>query len=529
QNGETFTHAYDALSRRTSLTRPNSITTSYSYDDVNRLTRLLHANLQGQSIEDWGYSYGPDGQITSISSLASANLLPQEKTFGPPDAANRIAQIGSSSLGFDAKGQLVSKTESAAATGYQWDARGRLTRVTGGQNIDYGYDGLGRLASRSVGGLTTNFLYSGSEIVLDKASDGSSIDYLAGLGVDEKLRQSGAGDPLYFVQDHLLSVAALTDATGSVVERNQYEPFGNTATSGLTRYGFTGRERDSATGLMYFRARWYDPQQGRFITQDPIGFAGGANLYAYSANDPINLSDPFGLKPCSGSDPLLDFLGGFFNFGSRFNPILAQTDLANERNGFRPHFWSGESPHVISDQFTALTGTVINRNSGAYREGENQAFGVAAGLLTGVAGEALAESLPGLVGELRGAGTAAELEGEGAAFEFESIGREPPPPGGEEPSLVIGKLEDLRKPGAVGPGEYTLEWTNQGSEKLNWKENSSALREAMREGRAIRDVSVDPGTGDYVNDTGFLRAERELLKSKGWNYNPRTTRWYAPR
>jgi RHS repeat-associated protein len=405
-----------------------------------------------------------------------------------------------------------------------------MTRATlpGGQTVDYGYDGLGRLATRSFGGLTTNFLYSGSEIVLDKASDGSSIDYLAGLGVDEKLRQSSAGGPLYFVQDHLLSVAALTDASGGVVERNQYEPFGNNAAGSLTRYGFTGRERDPGTGLMYFRARWYDPQQGRFITQDPIGLAGGANLYAYSANDPINLSDPFGLRPCSGSDPLLDFLGGFFDFGSRFNPILAQTDYVDWREGVKPHFWSGRSPHVESDKINALTGSQIDRNSGDYRKGEDVHFELVAAAYTGVAAEALAESLPGLAAELRGAGRAGgELEGEGAAFEFESIGREPPPVA-EDPSLVIGKLEDLRKPGAVGRGEYTLEWSSQGSEKLNWKENSGALREAMREGQPIRDASVYSDTGKLKNNTGFLRAERELLRNNGWTYDTNTAKWYPP-
>ncbi len=60
--------------------------------------------------------------------------------------------------------------------------------------------------------------------------------------------------------------------------------------SALTRYGYTGRERDEATGLLYYRARWYDSQQGRFMSEDPIRFAGGLNLYAYVQNDPINLT-----------------------------------------------------------------------------------------------------------------------------------------------------------------------------------------------------------------------------------------------
>ena len=62
--------------------------------------------------------------------------------------------------------------------------------------------------------------------------------------------------------------------------------------------GFTGASTPNATGgMVYLRNRWYDPTTGRFLTQDPIGLAGGVNLYAYAGNDPISFSDPFGLAP----------------------------------------------------------------------------------------------------------------------------------------------------------------------------------------------------------------------------------------
>ena len=82
-----------------------------------------------------------------------------------------------------------------------------------------------------------------------------------------------------------------------VVEQLQYEPYGASAGSTHTRYDYTGRERDQLTGLMFNRARWYDPQQGRFLTEDPIGIRGGLNLYSYASNNPISFSDPFGLDP----------------------------------------------------------------------------------------------------------------------------------------------------------------------------------------------------------------------------------------
>src|ERR1044071_5450450 len=132
-------------------------------------------------------------------------------------------------------------------------------QLPNGQSVSYGYDALGRRASRTGGGQTTSFLYDGADVVLDRNGDGSTVDYLNGAGTDDKLRQRGSGaptSPQYFLTDHLGSTAALTDAGGAGVERQSYEPFGYSPGSSLTRYGYTGRELDEATGLMYYRARW---------------------------------------------------------------------------------------------------------------------------------------------------------------------------------------------------------------------------------------------------------------------------------
>lgn len=132
--------------------------------------------------------------------------------------------------------------------------------------------------------------------MLDRASDGNTVEYMNG-GLDYKLRQtSSSGGSLYYLQDHLGSTAALTDSSGSVVERQQYSPFGESSGSSLTRFGFTGRESDPETGLLYYRARWYDPAQGRFISQDPAGVIGGFNFYAYAGNNPLSFVDPMGLS-----------------------------------------------------------------------------------------------------------------------------------------------------------------------------------------------------------------------------------------
>ena len=165
----------------------------------------------------------------------------------------------------------TSKTDALGTTNYQWDARGRLTQVhlADGQTVSYGYDALGRRASRTAGNATTSFLYDEADVVLDRASDNSQVAYLNGSAIDDKLRQTDTQTgPLYFLQDQLGSTTALTDSSGGVVERSQYETFGGGAGSSLTRFTYTGREKDNLTGLMYYRARWYDPQQARFLSEE---------------------------------------------------------------------------------------------------------------------------------------------------------------------------------------------------------------------------------------------------------------------
>ena len=127
----------------------------------------------------------------------------------------------------------------------------------------------------------------------DKTSTNVITEYLNGPGIDTKIRQKTGMTLYYFAKDHLGSTTALTDRKGALAERESYDAYGNSADSAKTRYGYTGRERDSLTGLMYYRARFYDLQLGRFISEDPIGLA--INSFAYVSNNPQNKVDPSGL------------------------------------------------------------------------------------------------------------------------------------------------------------------------------------------------------------------------------------------
>jgi RHS repeat-associated protein len=108
------------------------------------------------------------------------------------------------------------------------------------------------------------------------------------------------GQTYTYHSDALGSIIAITDGNNTVVQRYEYDAYGNITylqDPGFKQpYAYTGREWDEESGLYYYRARYYDPGVGRFVESDPIGLAGGINRYAYVEGDPINQVDPEGLK-----------------------------------------------------------------------------------------------------------------------------------------------------------------------------------------------------------------------------------------
>src|SRR6185436_12610555 len=160
----------------------------------------------------------------------------------------------------------------------------------------------------------------------------------------------------YFSQDRLGSTTALTGPNGKLIERSSYDSYGYSVGSPRTRYGYTGRERDPDTGLLYYRARWYDPQVGRFISEDPIGLGGGINSYTYVENGPVVKKDPSGLSDIDVHYYLTYYLaratGCFTDAGSR---LIAEGNQQSDEDEMKKPGWgnkvvfNGGGPVIVPD------------------------------------------------------------------------------------------------------------------------------------------------------------------------------------
>jgi RHS repeat-associated protein len=305
---------YDHANRRTSLTYPNGTSTSYTYDVASRLTNINHIGPSG-IIEALTYQYDAAGNRTSLTrNNGAASLLPVAVGSATYDAANEQTAFVGATLQYDANGNLTNDGTNT----YVWDARNRLTGISGGVTGSFNYM-MGRRVAKTVAGVTVQYLYDGIDAIAEIGGGAVGANYLRSLSIDEPfVRRTNTGNE-YYHTDALGSSLTLSDTQGGSATTYRYEPFGKTTATGSSSnsFQFTNRE-DDGTGISYYRARYYSPARQRFITEDPIGFLGGdANLYAYVRNAPLGNRDPLGLwdpethrnmtrdaaKACGMSDP----------------------------------------------------------------------------------------------------------------------------------------------------------------------------------------------------------------------------------
>lgn len=283
QESSAVTFAYDNTGRRTSLTLPNGVVMRHSYDAASQLTAINY-ELGAILLGNLTYSYDNAGRVTARGGTWARTGLPQAVASTSYDAANQLIQWNGSGLTYDANGNLTTNGSSS----FIWNARNQLASIGA---TTFAYDALGRRRSKG----STSFLYDGLNAVQELNGASVSANILAG-GLDQFFTRTDATATSALLTDMLSSIVALANPVGSITTEYTYDPFGGTTLSGpasVNPFQFTGRENDS-TGLYYYRARYYNPTLGRFISEDPIGFAGGINKYAYVLNSPTSYTDPSG-------------------------------------------------------------------------------------------------------------------------------------------------------------------------------------------------------------------------------------------
>ena len=290
QGADIVTMDYDLAGRRKSLTLPNGVTGTYTYDADAQLVNLVYTK-GGTALGNLAYDYDQAGRVIRTSGALARTGLPSALSQGLYDANNRLTQWGAAALTYDDNGNMTSDGTNA----YGWNVRDQLASVSGGNSASFLYDGKGR---RRQGPAGRGYFYDGINPVAELTGSTVTARNLAGLGIDEYFARTDSTGTYSLLTDRLGSTNALTDATGAIQGLYTYEPFGRTTATGSAAGSnplqFAGRENDG-TGLYYYRARYYHPGLGRFISEDPLGFAGGPNLYEYVGGDPISGSDPLGL------------------------------------------------------------------------------------------------------------------------------------------------------------------------------------------------------------------------------------------
>jgi RHS repeat-associated protein len=348
-----FSYVLDAVGSRTRKTTLDW-TEDYRYDDVYR---LVSADRSAGTPSRWRFAYDPAGNrtgdqtgdaamgatfnnvnelqtrqpggvlafkgttnepasvtvATKPAQTTSANTFSAQASVGAgttdvavaaTDPAGNIRtntyRVSASGAGatytYDPNGNLTTKTEGSDTWVYTWNTENQLVKVEKNsvEQARFSYDPKGRRVEKVAAGATTSYTYDGIDI-LRETRGAATLKYVHGLDIDAPLAVDDASTSSYFHADALGSIAKRTSQAGVVLHEYRYDGWGNIeAGAGEPGYAFTGREWDPETGLYYYRARYYAPQIGRFVSEDPIGLEDGPNRYAHVSNDPVNFTDPSG-------------------------------------------------------------------------------------------------------------------------------------------------------------------------------------------------------------------------------------------
>jgi RHS repeat-associated protein len=293
-------YGYDAMNRITSVNRESANDDTFGYYMDGELKT---ANYAGAGAYSGTYNLDKAGNRTSVA-YSSGTV-----TY-TPNVINQYTAAENSGL------TNGSEHEISAAWGANYtyinDGQLSLVSVPGGASTQLYHDALGRVAKRLFNGTQLRYVVSdGEREILELDSTGAiTARNVYGKGIDEILMRADivSGFTYYYQQDHEGSITHLTSATGAFLEKYRYDAFGLptyyngngaqiSASAYANPYLFTAR-RKLTWDTYEYRARAYNAELGRFMSEDPSLFdAGDYNLFRYCNNDPLDLTDPMGLAP----------------------------------------------------------------------------------------------------------------------------------------------------------------------------------------------------------------------------------------
>lgn len=235
------------------------------------------------------------------------NRIDHGGTYGP--GTNRITAFNGCTYKTDAAGSDSVRTCGATTTNFVWNAEGQLTglAVTGQPTITFDYDAFGRLVRKTSGGSPAAYLlWDGSNLLAELTSTGTGVvaEYSYYPGMDRLHALVVSGTRYYGHADGLGNVIALTDEAGALQRFLAYDDWGQVTSSADPSGIFGNKDRarwkgalwfGPETDIYYMRNRWYEPATGRFISEDPLGLAGGINPTVFAGGNPVDGSDPDGL------------------------------------------------------------------------------------------------------------------------------------------------------------------------------------------------------------------------------------------
>jgi RHS repeat-associated protein len=352
---------------------------TYAYDAIGQLTRAVFESVNPE-IEDQDLSY-----IYDESGNRIRTIINDVTTEYSTNNMNQYTTAGTAAYEYDNDGNLISKTDGSDLCTYTYDDENQLTEVVTPKGTwNYEYDALGNRIATVQNGERIDYLVDPTglvNIIGEYNGDGDLlVHYTHGLGLTSRVDPSGVATYYHF--DSMGNTSELTSQSTEVHNTYSYAPFGRVLSeseSVQNPFSFEGLfgVMGEASGLYFMRARFYDPESGRFMSEDPIVYSmDSLNLYEYCNNSPIVFSDPTGLEasPKKGFwESLSDWFWGEedlkFEYPPESNPDLYKNgqwgwdypaDLI--RGGVRDSFWRKFFPEF---------GSLINTAAGVPTSAQN--------------------------------------------------------------------------------------------------------------------------------------------------------------